>query len=67
MKRCLPWLPQKKGMHYTALQTIYFGNYIRNRFKNAAFELIDIFGRLDAWYSMARAVKEFKLVFPGVC
>ena len=54
----------KKGVPLNPLQTIYFGNYIRNRFKNAAFELIDIFGRLDAWYSMAKAVREFNLVFP---
>ncbi len=54
-----------KGETLTALQTIYFGNYVRYRFKNAAFELIDIFSRLDAWYSMARAVKEHQLSFPG--
>jgi DNA mismatch repair protein MutS len=55
----------KKGDVLTPLQTIYFGNYIRNRFKNAALELIDIFGRLDAWYSMARAVKTYHLSFPA--
>jgi len=54
----------KKGDTLTPLQTIYFGNYIRYRFKNAALELIDIFSRLDAWYSMAKAVKEFNLTFP---
>jgi DNA mismatch repair protein MutS len=54
----------KKEAALTPLQTIYFGNYIRYRFKNAAFELIDIFGRLDAWYSMAKAVQKFNLTFP---
>ncbi|HTL09796.1 MAG TPA: hypothetical protein VL307_16095 [Chitinophagaceae bacterium] len=54
----------QKGAKLTALQTIYFGNYIRTRFKNAAMELIDIFGRLDAWYSMAKAVKVHHLAFP---
>ncbi len=54
----------RKGIVLTPLQTIYFGNYIRYRFKNAALELIDIFGRLDAWYSMAKAVSAFNLSFP---
>jgi len=54
----------KKGDTLTPLQTIYFGHYIRYRFKNAALELIDIFGRLDAWYSMAKAVTCFNLSFP---
>ncbi|MEO5685590.1 MAG: DNA mismatch repair protein MutS [Chitinophagaceae bacterium] len=54
----------KKGDVLTPLQTIYFGHYIRYRFKNAAIELIEIFSRLDAWYSMAMAVKKFNLSFP---
>jgi DNA mismatch repair protein MutS len=54
----------KKGIALTTVQTIYFGNYLRYKFKNKALELIDIYGRLDAWYSMAMAVKEFKLSFP---
>jgi DNA mismatch repair protein MutS len=55
----------KKGVVLTPLETIYFGHYIRNRFKNAALELIEIFGRLDAWYSMSKAVSVFKLSFPA--
>jgi DNA mismatch repair protein MutS len=54
----------KKGLVFSPVQTIYFGNYIRTRFKNAALELIDIFGRLDAWYSMAKAVKTYQLTYP---
>jgi DNA mismatch repair ATPase MutS len=45
-------------------QVISFGSFIRTRFKNAALELIDIYGRLDAWYSMAMATREFRLAFP---
>lgn len=55
----------KKGETLTPLQTIYFGHYIRNRFKNAALELIDIFGRLDAWYAMAKAVTTFNMSYPS--
>lgn len=54
----------RKGMPLTPLQTIYFGHYIRNRFKNAALELIEIFGRLDAWYSMGKAITVFNLSYP---
>jgi DNA mismatch repair protein MutS len=49
---------------YNATQTVYFGNYLRYRFKNNALELMDIYGRLDAWHSMARAVLKWNLHFP---
>jgi DNA mismatch repair protein MutS len=50
--------------NYSATQTVYFGYYLRYRFKNNALELMEIYGRLDAWHSMARAVKKFHLCFP---
>jgi len=54
----------KKGSKLSPKQAVYFGNYIRYRFKHAVRELIDIFGKLDAWYSMAKAVKTYQLGFP---
>lgn len=45
-------------------ETIHYGGYIKEHFKNAAFELINIFGRFDAWYSMALAMQKFRLTFP---
>lgn len=53
-----------KDSKISPTQTIYIGHYLRYRFKNAAIELMDIFSRLDAWYSMAMAVKHFNLAFP---
>ena len=50
----------------SARDTVLFGNYVLYRFKNSARELIDIYGRLDAWYSMARAMQEYKLTFPTI-
>lgn len=38
--------------------------YIRFHYKQNLIELINIYSQLDAWYGMAMAVKEFKLVFP---
>ncbi|MEP7279495.1 MAG: DNA mismatch repair protein MutS [Bacteroidota bacterium] len=55
----------KKGLVLSPLQTIYFGNYIRYQFKNAALELVDIFGRLDAWHSMSKAVTTLNLSYPS--
>jgi len=46
------------------VQVIYFGHYIRHRFKTAMISLIDIHNRLDAWYSMATAMQRFQLSFP---
>src|SRR5687768_3732971 len=54
----------KKGERFTAIQNLYYGYHLHNRYKTDTFELIDIFGRLDAWYSMAVAVKKYNLVFP---
>lgn len=49
---------------FTVTETIYYGHYLRYRFKATALELITIYGRLDAWYSMAMAVKKFNLTIP---
>jgi DNA mismatch repair ATPase MutS len=51
-------------MKLSILQTVYFGNHARYRFKNAVLELINIYGRLDAWYSMAMATKKYQFSFP---
>ncbi|MBC7903107.1 MAG: DNA mismatch repair protein MutS [Gemmatimonadaceae bacterium] len=48
----------------TPVQTIYFGNHLRYKFKTASNELINIYGRLDAWYSMAVAVTRNQMSFP---
>lgn len=45
-------------------EVIYYGRFIRDKFRSDALELIGIYGRLDAWYSLARAMEEFQLSFP---
>jgi len=47
-------------------EVVEYGNFIRNHFKPAALILIEIYGKLDAWYSMAMACKEFNLVMPEI-
>lgn len=48
----------------TPTQVLYFGHYIRNKFRNATTELTEIYGQLDGWYGMAAAMRHFKLNFP---
>jgi DNA mismatch repair protein MutS len=54
----------KPGDAFTRSQNLYFGYHLRGLYKNDTLELIEIFYRLDAWYSMAMAVKTFDLSFP---
>ncbi|HUR10772.1 MAG TPA: hypothetical protein VM012_05355 [Flavitalea sp.] len=55
---------RKAGKPLNWIETIYYGKYIRENFRHPTQELISIFGRLDAWYSMAVAMKEYDLSFP---
>lgn len=55
-------LPQ--GHRFNPRQNLYFGFHLRGRYRSNILELIDIFCRLDAWYSMAVAVKTYNLSFP---
>jgi DNA mismatch repair ATPase MutS len=52
------------GEKFSPVQNLYFGFHLHNRYKSETLELIEIFGRLDAWYSMAMAMKTFDLKFP---
>jgi DNA mismatch repair protein MutS len=47
-------------------EVVLYGNYIRNHFKPAALTLIEIYGKFDAWYSMAMAGKELNLATPKI-
>jgi DNA mismatch repair protein MutS len=52
------------GQRFSVRQNLYFGYHLRGRYKMGTLELIDIYSRLDAWYSMAVAVKTYGLTFP---
>ena len=52
------------GQNFTKVENLYFSHFVRDRFRSETVELIDIYSRLDAWYSMAVAVKRFDLSFP---
>ncbi len=52
------------GQKFSPRQNLYFAYHLRGRYRNGTLELMDIFSRLDAWYSMAVAVKTYRLSFP---
>lgn len=52
------------GEKISPVMSLYYGFHIRNRYKSDTIELLEIFGRLDAWYSMAMAMREYNLHFP---
>lgn len=54
----------KAGQKFSPRQNLYFAYHLRGRYRNGTLELMDIFSRLDAWYSMAVAVKTYGLSFP---
>ena len=45
-------------------ETIHFGNFVKDHFRGSTQDLANIYGRLDAWYSMAFSIKKFNLSFP---
>ena len=53
-----------RGQKFSPRQNLYFTHHVRGRHKTNILELIDIYSRLDAWYSMAVAVKTYQLSFP---
>jgi DNA mismatch repair ATPase MutS len=54
------------GVKLNPVQVIHFGHYLRYQFKTQALDLIDIYTRLDAWYSMATAIGKYNLAYPSI-
>lgn len=51
---------------FSYTNTVKYGKFVRYEYKNNLYELISIFGRLDAWYSMAMATKTYNLTLPSL-
>lgn len=45
-------------------ELLHLGHFLRYKFKRQMQELIAVFAQMDAWYSMAMAIKNYGLVFP---
>jgi DNA mismatch repair protein MutS len=52
------------GVKLSPVQVVYYGFYIRERFKAPMQSLIQIYNRLDAWYSMAMAARKYNFSYP---
>jgi DNA mismatch repair protein MutS len=52
------------GATLSIQETLYYAYYLRGSYKSKTLELIDVYGRLEAWYSMACAMTHFHLQFP---
>jgi DNA mismatch repair protein MutS len=52
------------GTKFTVKENLYYAYHLRTHYKTTSLEMIDVFGRIEAWYSMALAVKTYNLSFP---
>ncbi|UAY52501.1 MutS-related protein [Ferruginibacter albus] len=53
-----------KATDTTPVQWLKLANFVRYHYKHNMEDLLEIHAQLDAWYSMATAVKQYKLNFP---
>lgn len=49
---------------FSVQQNLYYAYFLKSKYKADTLELVEIYSRLEAWYSMAMAVKTFDLKFP---
>ncbi|RYY59556.1 MAG: DNA mismatch repair protein MutS [Chitinophagaceae bacterium] len=52
------------GVRFSIRENLFYAQLARIQFRTKILELIEIYSRIDAWYSMAMAVKKYNLVFP---
>jgi DNA mismatch repair protein MutS len=65
-KHQLNIISAKEKMSDLSMQEMLgLAHFIRYHFKQNLLEIIEIYFQLDAWYGMAIAVEEYKLVFPN--
>jgi DNA mismatch repair ATPase MutS len=53
-----------KASDLTSVQMLALAHFIMYNFKSKMYELLQIFGKLDAWYAMALAVEKYSLTMP---
>ncbi len=56
----------EKNKKMPPAKMLRYGHYLRYEYKQEAEKLMQLFHRLDAYYSMAKAVQQFNLHFPEV-
>jgi DNA mismatch repair protein MutS len=63
-KTGLQTLLQKNNTELSKQDLLKLGYFLKRRFKHEALELIEIYSKLDAYYSMACACSKYNLCFP---
>ncbi|GEO10534.1 MutS-related protein [Segetibacter aerophilus] len=63
VKEMMEWNIQQK---LSTADNLNFGHFLLYRFKQNAFDLIEIYSQLDAYRSMALASKKFEFHFPEI-
>jgi DNA mismatch repair protein MutS len=53
-----------KNSELTKSKLLTLGHFLKRRYKEEARELIEIYSKLDAWYSMAMACSKHQFCFP---
>ena len=53
-----------EGKSFNVRETVYFGRFFHEQFRNHTLTLVQIFCQLDAWYSMAKSMQVYGLQFP---
>ncbi|MFT4023237.1 MAG: DNA mismatch repair protein MutS, partial [Flavihumibacter sp.] len=54
------------GTPFRLQEVVGFGHFIFYRYKQQVHELLQLFGKLDAWYGMAKAAIHFDLHYPAL-
>jgi DNA mismatch repair protein MutS len=53
-----------KKKQLATIDVMHFGEFLRRHYKHEAFELVDIYSKLDAYYSLAYACQRHNYCFP---
>ena len=59
-------LLQPKEKKISIPSILELGYFLKRNFKRETAELIEIYSKLDAWYSMATACKQYQFCFPSL-
>lgn len=57
-------LPKGNTSDIPKADLLTLGHFLKRRYKQEALELVEIYSKLDAWYSMACACSKHQLCFP---
>jgi DNA mismatch repair protein MutS len=57
-------LPKDKPADLSTAKLLTLGHFLKRRYKQEALELVEIYSKLDAYYSMACACQKHSLCFP---